>query len=280
MFRQLGGRQYVGRLHMKIETITDNDFTMRYFRFGIEGGSPAVIIPGISAKSVMGFADAVAAQYSRLAEKYDVFLFDTRDGIEPWKAYQVEKAAGDLARAMDLAGITGASVIGVSHGGMIAQSLVCTMPDLVRALVLCSTSPRSNSMSDIVLGDWARYADDRKIPELMASFADNVYSRSFLEKYRDAVLSMGDTVTEEDLGRLSALVKGALGFDMTEREDSHGRPVLVVGAEDDQVFGAAASEELAGLMSGECYIYENYGHAVYDEAPDFVDRVRDFFDRV
>ena len=52
---------------------------------------------------------------------------------------------------------------------------------------------------------------------------------------------------------------------------------LVIGGALDRVVGAKASKELAELISNaELKIYEQYGHALYDEAKDFNQTVLDF----
>ena len=45
---------------------------------------------------------------------------------------------------------------------------------------------------------------------------------------------------------------------------------------DDRVLGAQASVDLAEALNCPCYIYEGYGHGVYDEAPDYLARISAF----
>ena len=56
---------------------------------------------------------------------------------------------------------------------------------------------------------------------------------------------------------------------------------MILGAELDQVLGVIASREIAEVLKQngvpvELYIYEKYGHAAYDEAPDFRSRILEF----
>ena len=58
-------------------------------------------------------------------------------------------------------------------------------------------------------------------------------------------------------------------------------PTLVLGAELDRTLGVIASREIAEALERngvpvELYVYENYGHAAYDEAPDFRSRILEF----
>ncbi|MBQ8692232.1 MAG: alpha/beta hydrolase, partial [Synergistaceae bacterium] len=55
-------------------------------------------------------------------------------------------------------------------------------------------------------------------------------------------------------------------------------PVLVIGAKDDKIFGEAEAVEIAKqLKSKELFMYDGYGHAVYDFTPDYKERMLNFF---
>lgn len=60
----------------------------------------------------------------------------------PEGRWTIEDHAADLAGLLDALGVTRAVVCGLSVGGMIAQSLAASRPDLVRGLVLCCTGAR------------------------------------------------------------------------------------------------------------------------------------------
>ena len=55
---------------------------------------------------------------------------------------------------------------------------------------------------------------------------------------------------------------------------------LVLGSEDDRVLGGDASRQLAREIPGsELWMYEACGHAAYDVAPDYRERMLRFFTR-
>ena len=70
------------------------------------------------------------------------------------------------------------------------------------------------------------------------------------------------------------------GFDMTDRLVQIRCPVLVIGSADDAVLGREASEKIAAAFGErpDCglYMYSGYGHAVYDLAPDYKERILRF----
>lgn len=102
---------------------------MRYITFGI-GPKPLIMIQGLNTRSIKGAAIPLAYMYRIFAKEYQVYLFDRRTNIE--KGITVKELAEDISAAMDVLGISGADVLGVSQGGMIAQYLAIKRPDLIR----------------------------------------------------------------------------------------------------------------------------------------------------
>ena len=119
-----------------IKTIKTDDFEMDYFSFG-HGDRTMLIIPGVSVKSVLLSAAAIANIYSMFSDDYTVYLFDYRKGLPD--NFGVEDMANDLAKAMKVLGLSGAYIMGTSHGGMMAQYLAKDYPELVAKMVLISS---------------------------------------------------------------------------------------------------------------------------------------------
>lgn len=256
-----------------IETIKTDHMEMRYFRFG-RGKKNMVILPGLSIKSVMESADAVAAAYAPFEEEYTVWLFDRRTDLP--SSYPVREMARDTIEAMRALGLKDTYLFGTSQGGMMAQFIAEEAPELVRAMVLGSTASRLSENEDGI-SEWIRLAEDGDITGLTLSFAGKVYTPGFFEQYKDLILQTAEGVTKEDLARFLILAKGTDGMNAYDELGQIRCPVLVLGAAKDRILGREASEEIAKKLGCECYIYEDYGHAAYDEAPDYKDRILKFF---
>jgi pimeloyl-ACP methyl ester carboxylesterase len=56
--------------------------------------------------------------------------------------YQIGDHVNDLVALMDHLGLSGAVVVGLSVGGLIAQGLYHARPDLAKALILCDTAAK------------------------------------------------------------------------------------------------------------------------------------------
>ena len=66
-----------------------------------------------------------------------------------------------------------------------------------------------------------------------------------------------------------------MDFDVFDKLEEINCPVAVIGASEDKVLGVESSREIIDKLGCASYIYEGYGHGVYDEAPDYLEHVKD-----
>ncbi|GGG48685.1 alpha/beta hydrolase fold protein [Kocuria dechangensis] len=102
-------------------------------------GSPLLLIQGLGYPS-----DASWRILPALAAQHTVILLDNRGtgrSDVPERPWIIADMARDAAVAIEAAGMGPAHVAGFSMGGLIAQELALTRPDLVRSLTLGCTSP-------------------------------------------------------------------------------------------------------------------------------------------
>ncbi|MEM6358125.1 MAG: 3-oxoadipate enol-lactonase [Pseudomonadota bacterium] len=93
----------------------------------------------------------------------------------PWS---IEDLADDLDALMDAASIDSAVIVGLSVGGLIAQSLAVRHPARVRALVLCDTAARIGT--DEMWNDRIAAIEEAGL----AAQADAIMARWFTEGFR------------------------------------------------------------------------------------------------
>ena len=187
--------------------------------------------------------------------------------------------ASDIATAMDTLGITNADVFGVSQGGMIAQYLAMDRPDLVRKLVLAVTLSQNNSTVKQVIGNWIEMTERGAMKELVTDMAEKMYSDAYVKRYRPFLPLLTLLQKPKDVERFVILAKSCLTCNAYESLDKIKCPVLVLGGRQDKVVTGMASEEIAKKLGCEIYMYDGLGHAAYEEAKDFNQRVYDFFMR-
>ncbi len=257
-----------------VKTVSTSDVTMDYVVFG-SGERAFVILPGLSIHSVMGSAEAIAAAYQSFAEEYTVYVFDRAKNLK--EGYTVRDMAEDTAKAMEALHIEDADVFGASQGGMMAQYLAIDHPALAHKLILGSTLSKPNDTFLQVVDTWISLAEARDEEGLLASFADEIYGKATLEAYRDYLITSNLGISEEEYQRFIILASACKTFDCYDALSSIQCPVLVLGSEGDQVVTAEGSREIAEALNCTLYLYDaQYGHGVYDEAPDYKQRCLDF----
>ena len=242
-----------------------------YLHFGNEEGEKFVILPGLALKSVLGSAEAIISAYALLAKDYDMYLFD-HIPEEP-EGYEIADMAEDTIAAFDELGLAHVHLMGVSMGGMVAQTIALKAPERVVSLILCSTAMSSAYADPAVFVKWKALTEERNTPALMAAFGESVYTPAFYEKYKDLIIASGEGATEQDFRNFLISLEAIRHFDVHETVRQITCPVCVLAAEEDRVIGVQAAYDFIEALNCQHYIYKGYGHAVYDEAPDFLSRV-------
>lgn len=262
---------------MLLGTIQAENFAMDYLRFG-NGARNLVIIPGVSVQSVLNYAEAITESYKLLTEDFTVYVLDRRKDMP--ESYSVYEMARDTAETIKVLKLDRVSLFGASQGGMIAMKIAVDHPELVESMILGSTAARVTEERFAVIDRWIQLAKAGKSEGLYLSFGEAVYPESVFEQSRGMMIEAAKTVTPEDLKRFITVSEGMKGFDVTGDLHKIACPVLVLGANDDRVLGSEASvqimESLKGRPDCELFVYDGYGHAAYDLAPDYRERMLKF----
>jgi 3-oxoadipate enol-lactonase len=184
-----------------------------------------------------------------LAAAYRVVRYDKRGhGLSELPAGPALMAdyASDLAGLLDRLGVSGAVIVGLSMGGLIAQELYRRRPDLVAALALCDTAAKIGTeetwrlrMEEIARGG-------------LEAIADGVMERWFTRDFRTrrpdelAGWRMMLTRTPKD-GYLTAC--GALAQADLRPECARIKvPTLCVVGDEDGSTPVAMVRDLAGMI--------------------------------
>lgn len=262
-------------MEVNVNCARTSGMEMDYFSFG-EGKKILVLIPGLSLLPVTPMAKAVAMQYRAFHNDYTVYLFDRKRSIND--GYTIEQMADDTAQAMRLAGIDKAFVLGCSQGGMIAQVIAAKYPQMVEKLVLCSTTDVPDEQAKKVLAKWVDLAQAGDMPAFNHNVFKHVYSHDYYERFAESFKLAENLGTPQDVARFIPLAKACQGYDSHAFLKNIKCPVLVVGSNIDNVLGGKGSERLASALNAQLIMYDNYGHAAYDEAPDLHEHLLKFFE--
>ena len=253
--------------------LTASGMQFDYIRFG-SGKKPLIMIQGLNTRGIKGAALSLAYMYRIFAKEYTVYLFDRRPVV--YDGITVRDMAADIASAMDALGLKSADVFGTSQGGMIAQYLAIDRPDLVRRVVLAVTLSRNNDTVKQVVGDWIEMAERGDMKRFVLDMAEKMYSETYVKKYRPLMPLLTILQKPKDVQRFVILAKSCLTCDTFDILDKIKCPTLVIGGKQDKVVSGVASEEIAEKLGCALHMYENLGHAAYEEAQDFNQMVYDF----
>ena len=247
-----------------------------YIRFGT-GPEKLILLPGLGdgLRTMKGMALPMALYYRCLAKAYTVYIFSRKTRLP--QGYTTRDMAGDLAEAMEELGIPSASVVGVSMGGMIAQHLAADHPERVEKLVLVVTAARENPILLESLAEWTACArrDDHRA--LMDSNLRRIYSEEYYRRNRWMAPVTGKLTKPKSYVRFLILAEACRSHNAFDRLAQITAPTLVIGGEQDRSLGGEASREIAGQIPGaQLKMYPQWGHGLYEEAGDFLQRVQDF----
>lgn len=256
-----------GKLHI-------GDTELDYITFGT-GAKPLVMIQGLNTRGTKGAGLPLAYTYRLFAKDYTVYLFDRRPDV--WDSITVRDMAKDIASAMDTLHISNADVLGVSQGGMIGQYLAIGRPDLVHTMVLAATLCRNNDTVVSVIDNWITLTQEHNMKALVHDMTVKLYSENYIRRYKPFLPLLTLLQKPKDPARFITLAKSCLTCDTYELLSQIQCPVLVIGGAQDKIVGSASAKELADKLGCELILYQHFGHAVYEEAKDFNQKVYDFF---
>lgn len=115
---------------------------------------------------------------------------------------------------------------------------------------------------------------DRYIFILLIPFIVMIMANSFVP--------INFVVNEEGVCKLMPLyflIDAIMNFDIYEQLEEISCPIFVLGAGKDKVLGEKAAKDIIEKLHCDYYIYEDSYNGVYDEAPDYRQRIKEFLDR-
>lgn len=254
--------------------ISVDDSYMNVIRFG-HGKKDLVMLSGISLLGLEGQGEAVAEAYKSFWNEYTVYLFDRRKRMPA--SFTTDDMVEDVLFCLDKLGVKKADFFGASHGGMMALVIALRKPEIVKSLFFASSCARASETCVSVMEKWISLAKAGDIRGLNTDFVRRVFTPSVAENFLSSMGGALDAGTKEDCERFIVLCRAVEDFDVLDCLGEITSPAIVVGAREDGVLTPESSEELAAGLRAPVYLYPGYGHAVYDEAPDYKERILRFF---
>lgn len=236
-----------------------------------------MMIPSVGEglKTVKGMALPFAMMYRTLARDFTVYVFSRRTVLA--LGMTTRDMAEDLNSAMEQLHLSSVALVGVSQGGMISQWLAIDHPDKVGKLVLTVTLSRPNDTIQDVISRWLKMAEQGDYKGIMLDTAMRTYSEKRMKKAQLTYKILGSFGKPESFDRFIIQAQSCATHDTYDLLDRIACPTLIIGGKEDRIVTGSASVEIAERIPGaQLYMYEDLGHGLYEEAPDFLSRVNDF----
>lgn len=258
-------------------TVSLDDTTMDYISFG-RGDRHLIMIPGLGEgmTTVGGTALPMAIMYRKLAKDFRVHMFGRR--VDMPADFGTKDMAEDISRAMVQLNIPSACILGVSLGGMVVQHLAIEHPEQVEKLILCVTLPYQNDVLVSCLTTWSEMAQRSDWKGILIDTLLKSNTEASIKKSLWAYKLFGGFFRSKHNDRFIAMAKAGIAHNAADRLGEITCPTLILGGRQDKIVTGEASEQLHALIpNSTLYMYEDYGHGLYEEATDFLDRILEFF---
>jgi 3-oxoadipate enol-lactonase len=227
-----------------VETVELAQGTIRYRLHG--QGAPLVLLSTLSGGWVR--------QLPQLSRHFTLLRYDVRGFGESTSRSGLPtnaEHADDLAALLDALDLGAAIVVGMSHGGLVAQHFAATHPDRLLGLGLVSTFAAPHGPTLMLLRMLHGFLERGDL----AGFWAVLRSMLFSERSADALLrreaglrrAMFD---QYDAAALGTIYAEAIAHDSRAWLGGFGCPTLVVGGSEDILFPPVLTRQLADLIPG------------------------------
>lgn len=247
---------------------------MNVIKFG-NGSKNLTVIAGVSLTGLEGMGETLENALSIFAKNFTVYVFDRKKVLSV--GYTIEDMTDDIYRCLKIMGVEKTSVYGVSQGGMIGQVMAVNHPEMVENLALCSTICKITPELEKVIDLWIDASKAHDVERVNTLFLEYVYSQSFIDSIKDSIPELIKNGTDTDCDHFVTVLEAIKIFDISKSLDKVTCPTLILADVNDKVFTSECANEIAEKIKGSTvHLYEEYSHAVYDEAPDLKERVVEF----
>ena len=246
---------------------------LRYAYQGDASGEPVILLHGytdswVSYSTVLPLID----------KKYRVYVLDQRghgDSDRPAGNYGFQQFADDVIAFMDVMNINQATIVGHSMGSFVAQHVAVTVPERVKRLVLSgsATTVRNNVVTDLQR-DVNALKDpipEKFVREFQVGMAFQPLPDGFVQAVVRESLNIPARVWREVMAEmLSPKAQVELAKIKV--------PTLILWGDKETVFPRSEQDRLlAALPNARLKVYEDTGHAMHWERPEwFAKDLQDF----
>ena len=230
-------------------------------------GAPAVVLGHAlgSNRNIWGY------QLPLLTARFRVLLYDLPGHGEsdpPVKHDSFDDLANDLATLLDHTGISRATLVGLSIGGMIAQHFASLFPDRLHALVLCSTGCQTDEAGKKIFGDRIAQVSERGIESQIEGSISRWFTPQFVSDAPATIEWVKGMYTKTSPAGFINACRAIQELDTFDRLSGITAPTLLIPGELDPAFPVSVSRIIqAQIKNAELKVLAGAAHIGNVERP-------------
>jgi 3-oxoadipate enol-lactonase len=205
----------------------------------------------------------------RLIERFRIVLYDKRGhglsevGDSP---YKIDDHVADLAALLDDLAVENAIVCGLSVGGLIAQGLYASRPDLVAGLILCDTAHKIGT--DELWNGRIAAIEQGGIASISEAILERWFSKELRENDPVALAGWRAMLTRTPAAGYIGTAAAIRDADFTDAAKQIAVPTLCVVGDEDGATPPELMRQTADLIPGARYeVIAGAGHLPCIERP-------------
>jgi 3-oxoadipate enol-lactonase len=248
---------------------TSTGTTINLVRTGPRGSQLVVLVHAVGVDLTYW-----GTQIPALSATYDVIAYDLPGHGQSTATsgdFAFDRAAATLAAVIRQADAGPAHVVGLSVGGMIAQTLALSQPDLIASLVLIDTISTFSDAARATLRDRARLVREQGMQSILQQTLERWFTPTFAARRPDMLDRTAKTLLGGDPAVHAAMWEMIATLDVAPHLSTLTCPTLVLVGEHDPTTPPAAARAIAGHIPGaEFHIIPSASHMAPIEAPEAV----------
>jgi 3-oxoadipate enol-lactonase len=186
-------------------------------------------------------------------EDYTVLRYDLRGhgdtAVSP-SAFTIDDLADDLAELLDKVGAPSTHVVGLSIGGMVAQTLAAHHADKVDTLTVVGAPAFIPDDARPTFSQRAAAVREKGTASLTDATLERWLTPAFRKAHPEVSEVIGETIASTPAEGFARAAEAVSRFDVRDKLRGIGKPTLVVAGEHDSGTPPAASKVVAETVPG------------------------------
>jgi len=252
-----------------MKDLSANYQALHIVRTGPRGGTPVVLIHAVGMDLTLW-----GQQIEELQKAYDVVAIDLpghglSDKLVGEPSFT--KFAAILAQNIESLAAGPVHLVGISFGGMLAQTVAIDWPALVRSLSLIGTACTFPEVTRTALKERARFIRNEGIKALAPLSLARWFTADFSKRRPDVLDRVAKILYQQDAEFHAAMWDMISTVDTQSRLQQHSVPALIIVGKEDASTPVSAAHTLAdALGTSRVHLVPNSSHFTNLEAPEIV----------